>query len=61
MVGSGFIHDALFLAAVGSAGSVANALSRIFWGTLGDAVGYKVSHGYHGHRITMVTAFLGEV
>ena len=40
--GQGFISDDMFLAAIGSAGSIANSFSRIFWGAIGDKFGYKV-------------------
>ena len=40
--GQGFIENDMFLAAIGSAGSVANAFSRIAWGAIGDKFGYKV-------------------
>ncbi|KAL5253666.1 hypothetical protein ACHWQZ_G013441 [Mnemiopsis leidyi] len=41
--GQGFISDDLFLAAIGSAASIGNAISRIIWGGFGDKLGFKVA------------------
>jgi MFS family permease len=32
----------MFLAGIGSAASIGNALSRIIWGGIGDKLGFKV-------------------